>query len=626
MSGSLGSVSAQLVDALAFHLALTKIGKPLDQISGTEAADVMAVLGDGETLTVTAAAPSEDVSSSVKVWSWTHAPGELHAVRDATCRSSAYGWEAFTVLDKVEMGLADGTGIKPEVEITLMDGAVVTLPLDLAHLHSRWHVDVGHTEDNDHRFWPIAATLDQAVVMAFAYTLDGTSPVKYEETDPREAEALGELEGGGGGADWGAKICTGTFMPRGAGAGIAPAAEIGGTASGEAAAAPAVLVVLSFTTCTPRVDFEPGGFAYFAKLYPHVMVKATIPLKSIRAAAKLTRPQKTTPAKPAVVSRELWTIGDEHMTSGCHDDTNGSISALFVTDTNVDRGPSGSFYNDVGPFWSDIFSYYNDDFGGFPSPRYQVVKRTAGRRSLENYGEVHTMLANGGFAGVETTLMKEPRQGDFDNMHLAPSLKLPTKITHADVWGLGNVAVDDRAAWRADVVSMAPVCSHDCLHTHWRWGAALHLNRVFTYGWSAEGAYRAPGAPMVPLNHDVWATATAPNELLYEGEAGPEQTASGGGNDSAWIPANGWQVFCHHGSGYVVDFNGTAAYTAVVEAVGEIASVWFIAESEGGLINPGYVNTWESMAVYYWHLRYRYDAGQVKERVLVWNLEEAINL
>jgi len=106
------------------------------------------------------------------------------------------------------------------------------------------------------------------------------------------------------------------------------------------------------------------------------------------------------------------------------------------------------------------------------------------------------------------------RQGVFDNVHVAPAM-----------------------IYQGAEASMAPLCHHDCLHMHWRWGEPFTDQPVT--GWSGGKPYQKPGAPMIPENQ-ILNVSVAGARVTYS----PTATAA---------PAGQWQVFMHHGMGYITD-------------------------------------------------------------------------
>ena len=150
---------------------------------------------------------------------------------------------------------------------------------------------------------------------------------------------------------------------------------------------------------------------------------------------------------------------------------------------------------------------------------------------------------------VKADLIKQPRQGTFDNLHLAPRMKAHQVI--------GTPQMTD-PKWQSsldtlDTLRMAPFCEHDCMHTHWRWGLAFKLapNQLPIQGFDADAdakfagtgkPYRVLGNTMVPLNQDVDIAFGGNQQLIYTARI----------VDSA---PGVWQPVYHHGSAYVLGYS-----------------------------------------------------------------------
>lgn len=594
----MGSVFAQLLDTLPMHQAVSKIEEAHGPILRASADDVRTYLRRLNTTSAYEQAvprvPSTSRPRRERLWGWRHAGNPPNRFENLVCRVRDYGYHGFSVLENIELGWINGGQLRNEIRIRLSDGEYVALPLESRFVHSRFRARDGYTGENSHWLWPLQGWMDTGMVVAFAYELvrngDTTTPMPYGvDRDPESAAALQLLESGDGAANWGERATQGDFMPLRTQR-HAPSAEVGNTAEG-AASAPKVLVTLSLALMRERADFDPGGVAGMCRIYPHAMVKASVPLRAVYGGLKMRRPSSST------VSAEG--SGDDHV--GCGGDSERTISPLMVTDAN-----ENAWAFDVGPFWSDIFAYVDDDWGRIGNSRMHVVKRSGARgRTIENYGRRHPTV------GVtdHTTVTKKYRQGEFDSLHLAPSLRLNATASRpvagratGDPNPFPWTAIPSRDAFHLDHVKMAPFCSHDCLHTHWRWGEGLSLGVRSTMGWSASAPFAAAGAPMVPRNQDVWVTLPSKHELAYEAIAGAVQNGQ--------IPAFSWQVFNHHGSAFVTAIAATEAYWAAKTAVGMLSGTEF----QNGATR---VSCQTSSAMFYWHLRYKVVHGTVEARVLL---------
>jgi hypothetical protein len=297
-----------------------------------------------------------------------------------------------------------------------------------------------------------------------------------------------------------------------------------------------VIVCLEFVCCGPRADWDPKNAVEAARVYPRIFIRSNVTLQSIAGQVHLTR--------PAEVSSQHW--------GHC----NREIKQGFFTDQNIPLEKM-RWFPDI--HWDHLFSYYDLDPS---SDEFTVVDPLADARSVSSEGI--ELVAYGRknplpLEGYETmSISKARRQGAFDNIHMAPTMK---------------------SAWRPDAehIVMAPVCVHDCFHTHWRWGANISDARHIR-GWDDRLPYSVAGAPMVPLNQKVKVVA---DQL-------PKQSNVNGPTlhyivsiDRPASPSDGWQILMHHGSAY--------AYRTSYS--------WFGAPA-------GIVNSIFGWAEFYWDLRY----------------------
>lgn len=85
-------------------------------------------------------------------------------------------------------------------------------------------------------------------------------------------------------------------------------------------------------------------------------------------------------------------------------------------------------------------------------------------------------------------LLKAPRQGMYDNIHIHARMPKEDKY--------GNIQIH------------APFCGHSCVHLHWRWSSTssqgLFFGKVVKFmGWSPVGAYTSHNMPLVPPNQRI---------------------------------------------------------------------------------------------------------------------------
>jgi hypothetical protein len=140
-----------------------------------------------------------------------------------------------------------------------------------------------------------------------------------------------------------------------------------------------------------------------------------------------------------------------------------------------------------------------------------VVSPSRGRRT-DAFNRRRWEVGSGRYA--PTRVLKVKRQGMFDNVHVAPMM-----------------------LYKGVEAFMAPICQHDCLHLHRRWGESypdLPLR-----GWEGGLPYQRAGAPMIPENQSLRVSAS--------GSAGTYHPTAEN------VRPGKWQIFMHHGTGYAVE-------------------------------------------------------------------------
>lgn len=263
-------------------------------------------------------------------------------------------------------------------------------------------------------------------------------------------------------------------------------------------------------------DCEPGGVLGGARLYPHVMVMSNVTGERVEATIDIQRPATA------------MSHGDPEMSP--------EIRPLFVTDTNEPK---------VLPavHWDNIFDYYTtrpyEDFGARSGGRHGSERREAGEvcfadpsaQERTTAGAVEVLNSMFTPAYEPRVIKKQARQGEFDNIHLAPRMQLEVSASYGSE---PPVLLED--------IAMAPFCVHDCLHTHLRWGRAGGDPPKAMLGFDNHGTPHAKdGAPHVPPNQHVFVRLTSQRSFRYRAVAtGP-------------IRAGVWTCFMHHGLFYAVD-------------------------------------------------------------------------
>ncbi len=517
------------------------------------------------------------------------------------------------------------------VEITLPQEKLV-LPLTQKYFVKGLMLSSG-TNTGANAWWPLPATLDQSFASVFAYDL--TSRQQFQP--PAKVDA--------------ARFNSPAFMPE-------PNVESGNLPVGSTGVTEdrhLICVVLSLVCMQERADFEPGGIVGMGRFYPHFMIMSNKRLdgsNGIAATITVTRPDRSgyygTFMNPGGAPRIM-----------SHPDLDPNIRSLLVTEPNVARGVDPLNLM-VLPYWDLMFDYFLPiEYSGGATgllPRNQktrVVDRgMAGRRTMKgilqhlDYSKLlnlasaaisnplifpmipPTLRAAGGIATqvvlsrpslqgvmfgnllsllqigkisksdflprIKTDLVKLPGQGTFDNVHISPGMKADKVI--------GTPPMAD-PSWQSsldtlDKIKLAPFCDHDCMHTHWRWGAAFKNHpaapnqqplRGFVLSAEARFSgtgkpYQEVGSPMAPLNQNVDIAFGSNQQLVYSAEIS---------NAAPGV----WQPVYHHGSAYALGFStiGVGAHALAKQMVGG-------SQEDSEL---------------YWNMRYQASADGALERVVL---------
>ncbi len=368
-----------------------------------------------------------------------------------------------------------------------------------------------------------------------------------------------------------------------------------------------IVVVCSVLCCKETNDFQPGSPAGVARIFPHVHVTSTAPwaFKSFECTVQINRPEEST----------------HHL--GCHE-MNKKVRAMLVTDTNID----GRIQPVLGPpisIWANLFNYYvaaAEDTLGF-QPLHVVNTGHVGHRAKA--GLVHRKLPslaldaamgllgplapavpNAAGSYESDIVSKFPNQGEFDNVHLAPTMRLAAAkrievVTH----GRPTDPVGDGL----EEVGMAPLCTHDCFHVHWRWTDAGPDTPQM--GWSSYGPNSSPGATMVPPDQDVWIWLRGGSKLSYHAV----QKTRGWRGD--------WISFFHHGGAILVELDS-------IMIDGAKAGMAAFATANGAIMRDGSglpITPLSSLACFYWWNRHTItQSAEVQETTRFIDLEAARKL
>jgi len=366
------------------------------------------------------------------------------------------------------MGVLDNvTWEDPTVRLTA-SGSAITLPLRSAYLLGSFHTPAGRISATTHPVWRLESVHDVGTAVVFGYDLSNpASPTPLRRFDDFTPEAS---VGAGRGAR--------------------------------------VLVVCELVLCQGRADFEPAGVLDAARVYPIAGI-ITDGETDIQMTVNLRRPDTS--------SMDHGWFNANHVPSLYTDRNVGQgIVALL---THLTRGSSSPL-----PTWANMFDYFDRNASRAAIRAVVVDPAITGTRSNSTEREVVDRL---GGAHSPTTVTKVPRQGEFDNVHIAPQMRIALGSISPFFSGLGPLGV-----------SMAPVCAHDCFHMHWRWGLGYtHIEQI---GWGPRGPYTEPGAPMVAPNQKIEIeTPSGHAGIRYRASASRQR-----GGD--------WAVVMPHGAAYAL--------------------------------------------------------------------------
>ncbi len=303
---------------------------------------------------------------------------------------------------------------------------------------------------------------------------------------------------------------------------------------------------LSFTS--PNDDFQPKGAAPMGaanvvRTYPLLSVWSSRGITAVNAELDIARPAASPMpgmARGGTISGALYTDMNSGIRSLWQDldpVVQTAISALASTNTLAMPFPGpvvapsavvAAFNAIPSVRWDSLFAHYSLDAARSSitvvSPRFPRRADTTSRQVFDKSKSTYS-------TGPAVT--KVERQGMFDNLHVAPAMD-----------------------YKGAPAFMAPLCQHDCLHIHWRWGASF--TDIPVKGWSGGLPYKKPGAPMIPENQTLKISVSGATMSYIP-------TAEN-------APAQAWQIFMHHGTGYVSGLTPVGALAPMLE-LGQLTSV-----------------------------------------------------
>ncbi|MBC8167845.1 MAG: hypothetical protein H7Y20_18495, partial [Bryobacteraceae bacterium] len=473
---------------------------------------------------------------AVPIWHYTEPTitGGKVEVKDLTCLVSGMEYMRHTVCDSIEWGplsfCADN-----------FDGDA-SLPLAQDFLIRREFAREGVLEGTD-RFWKLPLKTDLSFDFVFGFqfpwnSLSGSwsaTPEPLKNVCPEPASFIEMLR-----APFGDEKTSFTLHPP----------ECPG--SNTLRYSPPQIIVVVTLVCCKEADY---GLLNAARFFPMIMVASNIELNTLRGAVQLTRPK----------SAAMQTMQREKMTAD-----NGT---LLFTDRNEQDGKLPSVA------WDQSFEYYDlDPSAGSYVLAYPKSDITKGARTLlgvkvKSYDvELKRTPVSNQIRGdspllpaavVKTRYVnKESRQGEFDNLHIAPRMILEQSQLKSNYGpSIAELAptFGSLDSLEPSGIAMAPFCVHDCLHMHVRWATWPGKNRscdptafapVNFRGWDGDLLPNAiPGAPMVPANQKVTlnlkSRPQSPGDRSAPLICGFEYVA-----EAESAKAGKWQIIMHHGASY----------------------------------------------------------------------------
>jgi len=591
-------------------------------------------------LHVDPAAPSAGATAdAAAIWGWRTA-GDPSRVEQVTCRVRDAAFTKHLVLESLDWGYAptkDAKNLRREV-LVVFNGKAIVLPLSTEYHLVSFTTRGGYIDADDNaKLWPLESHHDESLLHAFAYDLDRASGAVLPLTSPQHPDKdqvdamLNRLDQMNKAAEDDTREASG-FLFRDdlwdpTPSNTAPTGTVPEDVDLSLKAV-RVLVACSLTACRERDDFQPGKLGGVGRLYPHVMVVATSALDRVEAGVHFKRPENTTVLDPGLDPHAAHHHSE-------HDEMLPAIKSLLIADSNK----GGMILKNVpfapGPltYWANMFSYYVVDPIGDAEVGEKLIPVVRCSKKLVR-SQVGSVYRDGSdirdpdenFLFDKTNrhrVLKLERQGYFDNIHIAPRMRVKDPIaavilTNHSPGKSSSTVAGDKTAWKMDEVVMAPFCAHDCFHMHWRWSDNLNIEQA-TFGWGPVKPCSEVGRVMVPENQDVFLQLLGHAEFSYLAQA----------HD---VPKDAWQPFCHHGTGYAVRVGSRMELAN--------ASVWLTDHmlfTDGTPL--GTTRDWRGgWALFYWRLRYRlvgvgktdvlgrYSAVELEERFAFNDEHEALEV
>lgn len=533
----------------------------------------------------------------IPLWAYKTAP-EPHRFIDIACRSRSENFHKFGVLTQAAWGVEGPDGLEPAIKVWF-HGFEITLPLTAAARLLTFKVKAGHIVSAMHPLWPLHARHDDSVVHVFVYDVHPATLSKMALADPNHPDAAdvasmlelvrrhfgmnkAESSGGTMGSDlfvdslWPERIELSESL-------FKPGAML------DLFARPVrIIVAVSLTCCRENWQYAPASATGVARIYPQLFVKCHAGLDRVEATLHLDRPSSSSPLDGG---------------GSCCDEMMDQMGSLLATDSNegMEVMTGAVPFQSIQPYWSNLFAYYVPNFHHKHGGMSMRMVRNDRKHKREVVGLVYRSPVNMRLASLSGSLLgseeeknawkviKVPRQGAFDNIHMAPRMRLrhgTNLVVHEKSFPMGTPGRNQRVlaeAWGLRDVVMAPFCAHDCFHMHWRWSD--NASDPWTRGWSSQGPYQVNGGTMIPKNQELDLRLRSDHQLSYIARA-------------VGVAADRPVVFCHHGAGYALMAGKLVSGSRFGVDGGEAPYYEF--ESDEGVHTPQ--NSW---ALFYWMLRYQ---------------------
>jgi hypothetical protein len=520
-------------------------------------------------------------SGTGATWGWTHAASRADRVTGVTHRLRATPWfpaQTLTVLEEL---------VWHPIEV-VHRGVTLKLELTEEFLLRRYEASRGSVAPEQSRFW-LPATLDRSMLLVFGFQVNLRAPAGTVTLERIPSDVLERDD----------------FMPfADAKPPALPEMKVKRTETGTLQLTPLrVLVCAEFVCCAERADYTPGGLAATSRFRPHLMFISNRPLDRMAAAISIRRPAVSGMSHPGSHPKpppgEPHAPHDGHGSHGMHaldippttppapgpgtplDDPDGMVhemAAGFWSDSNEGLVCWQNLKNLSGPpLWGSMFSRVRTDVPAGAGYLMASPQASQGEQGRGTPG-FNSWLWNGSqYVAYQQTLM--PRQGYFDNIHIAPPMKAPPSFLER----FGKLG------YHLDRIAMAPFCIHDCLHLHWRW-LPTGPKEKHLWGWGESGPYTAEGEPHIPPHQHLRVEMESTHAFAYRVQA------------DQGLVAGRWQYVLHEGLAY-----GNSA------ANEDLAKMMHL----GMQVLDGLpTSLGDSWALFYWALRYSYSGGGVHERLL----------